>query len=154
MIYAWCKRSRGPLGIFACDFGNVWALRRECFTATKAPHCVNVCVARTRVHMSVWRSVQVVKLGNEGKFTVDEQRLQASAAVLTNSESTDTALLRELRTLDSLVIHSQHLCSCPQIGKAVRSLRCHTDKSISKLATGLTTKWRTVVLSELPDKMR
>ena len=123
--------------------------QRSCEPESKEP------ARKTKKEQSLLQELKgVVNLGKRGKFAVDAQRLQACAAVLTDKDSSTASVLNELRVLDSMVIHSQHLCSCPHIGKAVRSLRQHPDKQISTLATGLTSKWRAVVLSELPDNMQ
>jgi hypothetical protein len=90
---------------------------------------------------------KVVKL-SASKYVVIIEDLKQLRQVLEDSGSDEGQLLKALRTLDSLVLHSPDLVES-QVGRSVKKLRKHESLQVSTLAARLTEKWRDIVLREL-----
>lgn len=88
---------------------------------------------------------KVVKL-KASKHTICPNELFDLKCVLETSDS-ETDVVRALRHLDSLILHSKDLVQS-QVGRAVKNLRAHQSEDIKTLACKMTEKWREIIVKE------
>eukprot|EP00892_Ulva_mutabilis_P010502 jgi/Ulvmu1/7824/UM004_0053.1 len=88
---------------------------------------------------------KVVKL-KASKHSICPLELSKLKVVLESSQS-EPDVIKALRHLDSLSLHSKDLVQS-QVGKAVKNLRRHGSKNIKVLAAKMTQKWREIIVRE------
>jgi hypothetical protein len=89
---------------------------------------------------------KVVKL-KASNYVICFEELESLKRILESSASTSEVLLRSLRHLDALILHSGDLIQS-QVGRSVKPLRKNDDLEVSTLAGKLIEKWRAIVLKE------